>query len=69
MLCDFSGNWASLQCPAALGAAGAGALLQNPSQGKITLLSSALRIIIYTLKKKKTFVGFMWYNKNKDWFS
>ena len=51
MLCDFAGDWAGLQCPAALGAAGAGALLPNPSQGKITLLRSAekLHVIINIL--------------------
>ena len=50
MLCNFAGNWAGLQCPAAICVAGVGALHQNPSQGKITLLSSAVGIIIYTKK-------------------
>ena len=49
MLCDFAGNWAGLQCPAALGAAGTGALLQNTSQGQITLLRSAEKLIINIL--------------------
>ena len=51
MLCDFAGDWAGLQCPAALGAAGAGPVLQNPSQGKITLLRSAEKLIINILKE------------------